>query len=89
VAGMGGAFPAWAQPSQRGRSAPAELIVTNANVVTLDSARPRAGALAVRAGRIVAVGSAADVGRLRGAGTRVVDAGGRTLVPGSTTRTTT
>ena len=36
----------------------------------------------MRGGRIVAVGTAADVMRLRGPKTRVIDLGGKTLVPG-------
>jgi len=63
-------------------SQPADLIVTHARVITLDAARPRATALAVRGGNFVAVGTDAEVGRLRGQRTRVVDAGGRTLIPG-------
>jgi predicted amidohydrolase YtcJ len=61
---------------------PADLIVTNAKVVTLDARSTIAQALAVRDGRILAVGDKADVQRLAGAGTRTVDAGGRTVIPG-------
>ena len=63
-------------------SQPADLIVTHARVITLDPARPRATAVAVRGGNFVAVGSDRDVARLRGPRTRLVDAGGRTLIPG-------
>jgi predicted amidohydrolase YtcJ/antibiotic biosynthesis monooxygenase (ABM) superfamily enzyme len=76
------ARPAAAQRPRADGGAPAELLVVNARVVTLDSARPRATAFAVRGGRFVAVGDAAVVTRLRGARTRVVDAGGRTVIPG-------
>ena len=65
---------AWAQP--------ADLIVTNAKVVTLDAKSTTAQALAVRDGRLLAVGDAASVARHAGPGTRTVDAGGRTLIPG-------
>ena len=61
---------------------PATLIVHNARVTTLDPARPGATAVAVRGGKFVAVGSDAEAMRLRGSGTRVVDAGGRRLIPG-------
>ena len=61
---------------------PADLVVTNAKVATLDAASTMAQALAVRDGKNVAVGTAAQVGALQGAGTRTVDAGGRTLIPG-------
>ena len=64
--------------------APADLVLQGGVVVTLDEARPRATALAVRQGRIVAVGGAADVGPLIGGGTRVIDLAGRAVVPGLT-----
>ena len=60
----------------------AEMIITNAKVLTMDEGRPRAEAVAFAAGRILAVGSHAEVAALAGQGTRVVDAGGRTLLPG-------
>ena len=60
----------------------AELIVCGAKVITMDAGRPRAEAVAVAGGKIVAVGSDAAVLTLRGPGTRVVEAGGRTLLPG-------
>ena len=58
------------------------MIITNAKVLTMDEARPRAEAVAIAGGKILAVGSADEVGVLTGAGTRVIDAGGRTLLPG-------
>jgi len=58
-----------------------DLIVTIARVITMDAGRPIAQAVAVRAGRIAAVGGA-EVAGLAGPKTRVVDAGGRTLLPG-------
>ncbi|WP_422088931.1 amidohydrolase [Variovorax sp.] len=61
---------------------PADLVVTNAKIVTLDKAGTTAQALAVRDGRIVAVGNAAQVRPLSGPATRTVDAGGRTVIPG-------
>ena len=56
-------------------------ILTNAVVLTMDAARPRAEAVGFAAGRIVAVGSHAEVtAALPDA--RVIDAGGRSLLPG-------
>jgi anti-sigma B factor antagonist len=52
----------------------ADLIVRNARVTTLQG--PEAGAFAVRGEKFAAVGSDADVMRMRGGGTRVVDAVG-------------
>ncbi len=60
----------------------AEMIVTGAKVLTMDPAQPRAEAVALAGGKIVAVGSAATVMALRGPATQVIEAGGRTLLPG-------
>ncbi|MFE6224072.1 MULTISPECIES: amidohydrolase [unclassified Streptomyces] len=60
----------------------ADLVVRNAKVHTGDPQRPAATALAVRDGRITAVGDEAAVARHVGRRTRVVDALGRRIVPG-------
>jgi predicted amidohydrolase YtcJ len=60
----------------------ADLIVTNANVWTVDSKLPKAQAVAIIGDRIVAVGSQADVQGWRGASTRVIDAAGKLVLPG-------
>ena len=60
----------------------ASLIITNASVLTMDGARPRAGAIAISGNRISRLGSHADVMAEKGASTRVVDAGGASLIPG-------
>jgi hypothetical protein len=61
---------------------PADLIFAGGLVHTVDPARPRAEAIAVRGERIVAVGDGRDVEALRGPRTRVVDLAGGTLLPG-------
>jgi predicted amidohydrolase YtcJ len=61
---------------------PADLVITAAAVITLDPARPRATAVAVRGGRIVAVGDRADMKPLTGAATRHIDYKDATVVPG-------
>jgi predicted amidohydrolase YtcJ len=71
-----------AAPPVGAQPAPADLIVTNARIYTADDARPRVEALAVRGGRIAFIGSAREAEALRGAATRVVDAGGETVIPG-------
>jgi predicted amidohydrolase YtcJ len=58
------------------------MIITNAKVLTMDPAAPRAGAVAIAGGKILAVGSADEIGMLTGAETRVIDAGGRSVLPG-------
>lgn len=60
----------------------AVLIVRDAKIWTVDQATPTAQAVAVLGERIVAVGSDADVDAWRGTKTRVVDAGGKLLLPG-------
>ncbi|MDZ4802521.1 MAG: amidohydrolase [Bryobacteraceae bacterium] len=61
---------------------PADWIVTNAKVVTLDERRPAASSFAVRNGRFVSVGSDAATAALRGPKTRTINARGRTVIPG-------
>lgn len=61
---------------------PADVIYTGGPILTMDDDMARADAVAVRAGRIVAVGPAADVMALKGDGTRIVDLGGRAMLPG-------
>jgi predicted amidohydrolase YtcJ len=60
----------------------ADTIVTNARVYTVDPARPRAEAVAVKDGRVLFVGPAKEALRHKGAATAVVDAGGRLVLPG-------
>lgn len=59
-----------------------ELIFHGGTLLTQDPRRPRAQALAVADGRIVAVGAEDDVLHLARPGTRKLDLGGRALVPG-------
>ncbi len=60
----------------------ADLIITNARVWTADPNLPRAEAVAILGERIVAVGSAGEIDRWRGDGTRVIDGHGHLLLPG-------
>jgi predicted amidohydrolase YtcJ len=59
-----------------------DLMIVNASVHTMDEARPTAEALAIVGNRIVSVGSTRDITALKGPGTRVIDAGGKLLLPG-------
>src|SRR5258705_3995595 len=70
----------WAQSPQA--PTPADLIVHNAKVTTQQSGRPEAETFAVRGERIVAVGGEADIMRTRTDNTRIIDAGGRRVIPG-------
>jgi len=60
----------------------ADLIVTHADVYTVDRQHPRAEAVAVIGERIVAVGSPAEIEEWRGPETHVIDAHGKLLLPG-------
>jgi predicted amidohydrolase YtcJ len=64
------------------QNAAANLALVNGRVYTMDAARRWASAVAVSQGRIVGVGTDADVRGLIGPGTDVVDLGGRMLLPG-------
>jgi predicted amidohydrolase YtcJ len=61
---------------------PADLVLLDATVHTLDPARPQAEAVAVRGNRIVAIGTSAELRAYVGPRSRVMDLRGRTLVPG-------
>ena len=58
------------------------LTIIDANVITLDPKQPRTQAIAVENGKIVAVGSNNHVLKAADSGTRIVDARGKTVVPG-------
>jgi hypothetical protein len=59
-----------------------DLIVINAAVHTMDPAHPTAGAVAILGNRIAAVGSTQEIRGLAAPGTRVIDAGGKLVLPG-------
>ncbi len=60
----------------------ADLLITNAQVYTVDATNPHAEAVAVRGNQIVFVGTAADAQAWRGPQTEVIDGQGCTLLPG-------
>lgn len=64
---------AWAQ---------ADTVVVNGKVITADTAFSIAEAVAIRDGRFLAVGTNAEIRSFAGSRTQVIDAGGRTVVPG-------
>ena len=69
-------------PARAADPAPADLVLRGGIIVTVDDGRPRAEALAARDGRIVVIGSDADVKPLIGAATRVIELAGRLAIPG-------
>jgi len=68
--------------AQRAGTPPADLIVTNARIYTVDDSHPFVPAMAVREGRVQFVGSTREALLLRGPSTRVIDAAGQTVLPG-------
>src|SRR5438552_2531338 len=68
------AAPAWAQV--------ADTILVNGKIVTVDTQSSIQEAVAVHDGKILAVGKSADIRRLAGPKTRVIDVQGRTVIPG-------
>jgi predicted amidohydrolase YtcJ len=62
--------------------APADLVLRNGRIITVDAADSIAEAVAIAGGKIVAVGSNADVQARIGSATQVIDLRGRTATPG-------
>jgi predicted amidohydrolase YtcJ len=64
------------------RAAPVDLLLLHGNIYTGSTVQPRAEAIAVRGGRIVFAGTEAEAEPYRAAAVRIIDLGGRTLLPG-------
>ncbi len=77
-----GCNPQTTTSTDKSATGKATLLITNANIITLDERNTLAQALAIADGKILAVGTNAQMERYRGPATRVVDAGGRTVIPG-------
>ena len=71
-------------PVVLGAQSSADLVLTNGHIYTVDNARPVVTALAVRAGRVLFVGSDAEARALATSSTTVIDLNGATVVPGLT-----
>jgi hypothetical protein len=61
---------------------PPDLVLLDGKIVTVDAESSLREALAIRDGKILRVGSTAEIRRLSGSQTRVVELGGRTVIPG-------
>jgi predicted amidohydrolase YtcJ len=61
---------------------PADLILTNGKIVTVDERFTIAQAIAIRGDRIQAVGTNQEIAQMAGPGARRIDLGGRTVIPG-------
>jgi predicted amidohydrolase YtcJ len=68
--------------SQTAAQTPADLVLRNGRIVTVDDRVPEAQAIAASGGKIVFVGTNADVARFVGPSTKVIDLGGQLAIPG-------
>jgi hypothetical protein len=73
---------AGAAVSLHAQQTPADLVLTNGKIITVDGKFTIAQAVAVRGDRLIAVGSNADINKLAGPNTRRVDLGGKAVIPG-------
>jgi predicted amidohydrolase YtcJ len=69
-------------PAVLGAQMPADLVLVNGTIYTVDKTRPVVSALAVARGRILFAGSDADAKTLANVATSVIDLHGATVVPG-------
>ena len=69
-------------PSQQPPAQPADLVVTNAKIVTVEDGMPEVQAIAVGGDRIQALGTSDDIKRYIGPSTQVIDAQGQLVIPG-------
>ncbi len=78
---VAGVWPAGPVPEAQA-PAPADLVLVNGKVITVDPRDTIAAAVAVTGGQIVAVGTNAEIRARVGAATTVIDLGGRAVTPG-------
>src|SRR5436190_1989220 len=64
------------------QAGPADVLIVNGRVATLNPRQPEAAAIAIKGDTIVGVGSEAELNTFRDEKTRVIDAGRRTVIPG-------
>jgi predicted amidohydrolase YtcJ len=76
------AFFVFAGLAEAQDTAPADLVVLNASIHTLDPQQPTAEAIAIRGNKIIAVGTNESIQRLTAASTKKIDAQGRVILPG-------
>ena len=59
-----------------------DLILSNANIITLDPVHPQAELVAIHGGKVLSVGHSRELNRLKGAKPKVIDCRGKTVIPG-------
>jgi predicted amidohydrolase YtcJ len=77
-------FPLPGQNKKKTKPEPADLVLKNGRIYTVNEKQPQVEAVAVKYGRIIFTGATSDVEKYEGKGTRVVDLKGKTVVPGLT-----
>ena len=77
---LGGLYGCHVAPS--GPREPADLVLRGGKLATLEAASPQASAIAICAGRIVALGEQADIAAWIGPKTQVIELNGRRVIPG-------
>ena len=85
LAAVAAAVTVLSAQAQRGGTAvapPADLVLTNGRIVTVDPAQPDAEAIAISKDRIQAIGSAAEIKTMIGPATQVIDMQGQLAIPG-------
>ncbi len=82
LGGAGGCSQADNPPTTSMAPAAADAIYFGGNIITVNDAAPTAEAIAVKGGKILAVGTKIDVLKLKGDATQLVDLAGKTLIPG-------
>src|SRR4051812_2149131 len=76
------AIPLWFADVRPGAAQPADTILVNGKILALDKRSSVVQAMAIRGDSIIATGATDDIVKEAGAGTRVIDLGGRTVIPG-------
>jgi predicted amidohydrolase YtcJ len=76
-------FLSWTSFAER-KSTTADVVLIHARIYTVNTQQPWAEALAIREGKILAVGTEREIARYRSASTKVIDAKGRLVLPGFT-----
>src|ERR1051326_5414440 len=74
-------LPFQAQQPAPAPTPPADLVLRNGRIVTVDDRMPEAQALAARGGKIVFVGTTVDVAKFVGSSTQVIDLNGQLAIP--------
>ncbi len=70
------------RPAPQDAAPVADLLIVNGDVVTVDTARPYAEAVAIKGDLILAVGTAAELSKHRGDDTEIIDVQGQMVIPG-------